>query len=64
LYNWADKGFIEILRLLGGKRMYNVAKFILEHSNVEKKEQINICYYRVSSYGQKPDLVKQIEYIN
>ena len=63
LYNWADKGLIEVLRLPGGKRMYNVQDFISKHSNAEKKTKRNICYCRVSTYGQKADLLRQIEYM-
>ena len=43
--------------------MYNVEKFISQHSNVEKTKKRNICYCRVSSYGQKPYLIRQIEYM-
>ena len=63
LYNWADKGLIEVLRLPGGKRMYNVEDFVSKHSNAPKKNKRNICYCRVSTHGQKPNLIRQIEYM-
>ena len=42
----------------GGKRLYNVQKY-LEKNNLISNDKIpkkNICYCRVSTIGQKPDL--------
>lgn len=73
LYNWEEKKIIDTVRTPGGKRMYNVEKYLqtLEHnkSNVKKvnipeiNKKINgryILYARVSSNGQKNDLERQI----
>lgn len=73
LYNWEEKKIIDTIRTPGGKRMYNVEKYLqtLEHnkSNITKvnipaiNKKINgryILYARVSSNGQKNDLNRQI----
>jgi excisionase family DNA binding protein len=72
LYQWEEKGHIETIRTPGGKRLYNVDKYIeINNKNVnesktdildelDKKEgKLNIAYVRVSSIGQKDDLVRQ-----
>jgi putative resolvase len=72
LYQWEEKGYIETIRTPGGKRLYNVDKYIeINNKNVnesktdildelDKKEgKLNIAYVRVSSIGQKDDLVRQ-----
>lgn len=69
LYQWEIKNKIETIRTPGGKRLYNVNKFISENkqknnndndiikfNNIEKK---NICYIRVSSLNQANDLKRQ-----
>ena len=77
LYLREKKGLIETIRTVGGKRLYNVEKYIkkqecLENNNDinlcnnldeldKKKEKLNICYVRVSSNGQKDDLERQKE---
>jgi predicted site-specific integrase-resolvase len=78
LYRWEKLGRIETIRSPGGKRFYNVNKYIEknkkgkvnEHSDKEnnlnneiENEKKNICYCRVSSVGQKEDLMRQIEYM-
>jgi putative resolvase len=75
LYSWESQNIIEVIRTPGGKRLYNVNKF-LEERNKDKnksnilsddinmnqlKEKLNICYVRVSSNGQKDDLERQKE---
>ena len=62
LYNWEAKGKIETIRTPGGKRLYNVKKYIAENRNKKYREQpkLKICYCRVSSYSQKDDLERQI----
>jgi predicted site-specific integrase-resolvase len=70
LYLWDKNGSIETIRTPGGKRLYNVKKFLDE--NIPKEEikintdinntnndKLNICYVRVSTYGQKDDLERQ-----
>tara|TARA_Y100000780_G_C13639232_1_gene399817 strand:- start:129 stop:749 length:621 start_codon:yes stop_codon:yes gene_type:complete len=71
LYMWDKKKQIEVKRTPGGKRMYNVRKYLkdkecnvkfcedLEELDDEKK--LKICYVRVSSHGQKDDLERQKE---
>ncbi len=65
LRNWSEKGKIETIRSAGGKRFYNVSKYLKEHSELPQEEtkRRNICYCRVSSHGQKEDLENQINYM-
>ena len=71
LYQWDAKGLIDVIRTAGGKRMYNVKKYLSEqcaNDNVcknlnelgkKKNDRLKICYVRVSSVGQKDDLERQ-----
>jgi predicted site-specific integrase-resolvase len=72
LYIWEEKGVLETIRTPGGKRLYNVKKFLDEHVHEKKeeiltdnideiKDKLNICYVRVSTNGQKDDLKRQKE---
>lgn len=67
LYNWEKNKTIEVIRTPGGKRLYNVEKYISKNININEpinnKKKLNICYCRVSTYGQKNDLQRQIEYM-
>ena len=64
LRNWDNNGLIETIRSMGGKRFYNVKKYIEIHGIKQKdKNKRNICYCRVSSVNQKSDLDNQIEYM-
>jgi len=65
LYKWEKDGKIDVIRTPGGKRFYNVEKYIRENININQnsKERIKICYCRVSTYNQKDDLVRQITYM-
>jgi len=70
LHLWDSKKLIETIRTPGGKRLYNVKKY-MEHANInitkpteEAKNSIdkeNIIYARVSSVGQKNDLERQVK---
>jgi len=67
LYLWDKKGKIETFRSPGGKRFYNVGKYI-ETNKIEVKEKedpvverLKIIYARVSSHSQKDDLTRQIK---
>jgi putative resolvase len=62
LRNWDANGLIETIRTPGGKRLYNVKKY-LENNNTDQIKTVkrNICYCRVSTLGQKSDLNHQIE---
>jgi len=74
LYLWDKKKIIETIRTPGGKRLYNVKKYLdgmdKNKSNVTKMNvpdineklqnfKINYIYARVSSLGQKEDLERQ-----
>lgn len=78
LHNWDANGKIETIRTEGGKRMYNVDKYIRTHKTkmvddpdcvndldeLDKvKTKLNIAYVRVSSYGQRDDLERQKEMV-
>jgi hypothetical protein len=68
LMNWDAKNIIETIRTPGGKRMYNIKKY-LQEIEIKQNEGLNneindnkkkIIYARVSSIGQKDDLDRQI----
>ena len=78
LMNWDRKGLIDVIRTPGNKRLYNVKKYLeknkfkCDNSNLVKgcdfiideiNEKIDICYIRVSTYGQKDDLERQKQYM-
>jgi predicted site-specific integrase-resolvase len=76
LYQWESKKLIETIRTPGGKRLYNVSKYLEEHSDLKSNkdetedndfsninEKLNICYVRVSSLGQKDDLERQKDFM-
>ena len=70
---------IEVIRTIGGQRKYNVDKYINENkkcstvknelssnklnSESTDNSKLNICYIRVSTYGQKDDLSRQRNYM-
>ena len=72
LYQWDKKGWIDTIRTPGGKRMYNVEKYLREKNcennqmyinnseiNMEVSDKLNLSYVRVSSNEQKDDLERQ-----
>lgn len=72
LHLWEERGQIETIRMPGGKRLYNVEKFIKDRQmtidsdtvnytevETEVEEKLKIIYARVSSLGQKDDLERQ-----
>ena len=74
LYQWDHKGLIETLRTPGGKRMYNVDKYLKEakkefknkekiEESEDKNKRYKIVYVRVSSQSQKDDLERQKIYM-
>jgi putative resolvase len=73
LYNWDKSGKIEVIRSTGGKRFYNVNKYLEDNRNENENKKENkiqikidkkkICYIRVSTIGQKNDLKRQKEYM-
>jgi predicted site-specific integrase-resolvase len=78
LYEWDKKKIIETIRTPGGKRLYNVKKYLksleLNTSNIvqvnnpiinnKMLNKNNYIYARVSSLGQKDDLERQIELLS
>ncbi len=57
LYKWEEKGQLDTIRTPGGKRLYNVEKFLNKQSNDNSNNKLpfnidkmkrNICYCRVS----------------
>ena len=72
LYQWEEKGKIETIRTSGNMRLYNVGKYLRSQLGIEEgtddinencESQLNICYCRVSSQGQRDDLQRQIEFM-
>ena len=63
LYNWENQGKIETVRTPGGKRLYNVNKYLSNNNKLRVIIRKKYCYCRVSSYGQKDDLQRQIKYM-
>jgi putative resolvase len=71
LYLWDSKGLIETIRTPGNHRLYNVKKFLdkkkcktdicKDLDNLDIKDNLYICYVRVSSNNQKDDLDRQKE---
>jgi predicted site-specific integrase-resolvase len=71
LYLWDAKGLIDTIRTPGNHRLYNVKKFLDEKKcksavcedldSLDIKDNLNICYVRISSNGQKDDLERQKE---
>lgn len=63
LRNWDANGTIETIRTPGGKRLYNITKYLLENNKTEiiNTNRKKICYCRVSTLGQKSDLVHQVD---
>jgi len=64
LKKWEKEKIIEVMRTPGGKRMYNVEKYLIDNNIVKKKEKRKICYCRVSSRSQKDDLENQKKMLN
>lgn len=71
LLKLANDQKIEIIKTDGGQRKYNVEKYILNNKVNAKVIQpiknipikLNLCYVRVSTIGQKPDLERQKTYM-
>ena len=66
-----DEKKIEVIKTDGGQRTYNVVGYLMKQGiltfpevkeeNLDKEK--HICYCRVSIYGQKEDLERQIKYM-
>lgn len=67
LQDWDKKGLIEVRRTSGGRRRYNVKKYVIDN-NLESllhtpNERINVIYCRVSSHDRKDDLERQKKFL-
>jgi excisionase family DNA binding protein len=65
LRNWEKNGIIEAIRMPGGKRLYNVDKYMEDNINIKQvlPTKRKICYCRVSTKSQKYDLERQVNYM-
>jgi predicted site-specific integrase-resolvase len=62
LRSWADQGKIKVVRAASstGRRLYSLADFLkVVGADVEAHSRRRICYARVSSPHQRPDLERQ-----
>lgn len=59
VYKLVEDGKLESVKL-GKYNVYNIQKYIRDN-NIKLNPKKNICYCRVSSQKQKPDLERQIE---
>jgi excisionase family DNA binding protein len=62
IYSYARRGKIESKKTPGGHILYDISSLTL----VEKKKKVAdkmVCYCRVSTYGQKDDLKRQVSYM-
>jgi predicted site-specific integrase-resolvase len=64
LHKYGEKGLIETYKTPGGHRMYNVDKFLEDNGIKPKVVKHRVCYCRVSSAGQKPELENQKKYMS
>ena len=62
---WDRDSKIEVMRTIGGKRLYNVKAFLADsYHNSELTDQgTKICYCRVSSPEQQDDMERQIAFM-
>ena len=69
LHNWDKKGIIDTIRGPGGRRLYNVKKYLEEYEgnidddSEEPNDKLKIAYIRVSTHNQKDDLERQKKYM-
>ncbi len=69
LHNWDKKGIIDTIRGPGGRRLYNVKKYLEEYEgnidddSEEPNDKLKIAYIRVSTHSQKDDLERQKKYM-
>lgn len=62
LRRWEAEGKIQSERTLSGHRRYDVAQLRgLKPYETSKTNRPTLCYARVSSHGQKDDLVRQVQ---
>jgi predicted site-specific integrase-resolvase len=65
LKNWDAQGLIKTIKTPGGKRLYDISSFVTKQNKNSDQDQESdskqVCYCRVSTQGQKEDLVNQIK---
>jgi len=62
LHNWDEKGLIETIRTPGNKFIEDKKckdQVCSNLDDLDKKDQLNLCYVRASSNNQKDDLIRQ-----
>ena len=63
LNNWVKLGKIESVKTIGGHHRYNVETILIDQTISKIKNIKRVCYVRVSTLGQKSDLIHQINYM-
>jgi len=64
LQDYDKQNKIDVLRTKGGRRRYNVKKFLTDNNVIINKTiKKNIIYCRVSSYDRKEDLDRQVDFL-
>lgn len=59
LRSWEASGKIKAIRTASNQRLYDISSVLGEENSIKKR----ICYCRVSSYKQKDDLQRQVDYL-
>lgn len=62
LYRMIERGEMEYITI-GKKNFYNLDKYLRTNGIINNDKRKNICYCRVSSSKQRPDLIRQIEFM-
>lgn len=64
LQNWSKANKIKFITTEGGWRKYDLESYLnLNVVNDQKNLKIKVCYCRVSTYDQKEDLERQVNYL-
>lgn len=64
LQKYDQNNEIDVIRTNGGRRRYNVKKYLKDNNkDYQIKHKKNIIYCRVSSYDRKEDLKRQEEFL-
>lgn len=61
LRRYALDGKIDFITTPGGQRLFNISSILESPLSDEAKK---VCYCRVSTHGQKDDLIRQINYMS
>jgi hypothetical protein len=62
LENWSNQGILKCVRTKGNHRRYLMSDVISITPGKKQTTKKNICYCRVSTFSQKEDLERQVEY--